>query len=76
MAAQAGLCLARFVSGLVGNSRRHVLSCRGSCIIKEANHIKDIALEVISVVINNEHVLYITVIKIQQTNISFRDNVF
>ena len=24
-------CAGRFVSGLVGNSRRHVLSCRGSC---------------------------------------------
>ena len=26
-------CAGRFVSGLVGNSRRHVLSCRGSNII-------------------------------------------
>ena len=26
------VCVGRFVSGLVGNSRRHVLSCRGSCL--------------------------------------------
>ena len=26
-------CASRFVSGLVGNSRRHVLSCRGSFVI-------------------------------------------
>ena len=27
-------CAGRFVSGLVGNSRRHVLSCRGSIMIR------------------------------------------
>ena len=27
-------CVGRFVSGLVGNSRRHVLSCRGSYIFR------------------------------------------
>ena len=27
-------CAGRFVSGLVGNSRRHILSCRGSTILK------------------------------------------
>ena len=25
-------CAGRFVSGLVGNSRRHIFSCRGSCM--------------------------------------------
>ena len=28
-------CTGRFVSGLVGNSRRHVLSCRGSSLIRD-----------------------------------------
>ena len=35
-------CAGRFVSGLVGNSRRHVLSCRGSgtfCLVLNDNHL-------------------------------------
>ena len=31
-------CAGRFVSGLVGNSRRHVMSCRGSYVLNSVHN--------------------------------------
>ena len=58
-------CAGRFVSGLVRNSRRHVLSCRGSNDLLEARKtkqelvfIKHYAPNSLPLTVNSHHVLF------------------